>query len=116
MKISEMNTTSFADFITASGDHLANILQNEQIIGLFSGGEKKSPIRFVADAASILMGDCREDVFAVLGAINGKSAEKGIYVLRSNSAAMVYIRLVKLLVNTPATCSRSRSCCVVSYT
>ena len=75
MKISEMNTTSFADFITASGDHLANILQNEQIIGLFSGGEKKSPIRFVADAASILMGDCREDVFAVLGAINGKSAE-----------------------------------------
>lgn len=76
MKISEMNTTSFADFITASGDHLANILQNEQIIGLFSGGEKKSPIRFVADAASILMGDCREDVFAVLGAINGKSAEE----------------------------------------
>lgn len=29
----------------------------------------------MADAASVLMGDCRKDVFAVLGAINGKSAD-----------------------------------------
>ena len=76
MKISEMNTTTFADFVNASGDHLVNILQNERVMGLFSGEEKKSPLRFVADAASILTGECREDLFAVLGAINGKSAEE----------------------------------------
>ena len=76
MKISEMNTATFSDFINAAGDHLANIMQNERVIGMFSGEEKQSPIRFIADAASVLLGECREDVFAVLGAINGKSAEE----------------------------------------
>lgn len=73
MKISEMTTATFADFVNASGDHIANIMQNERVAALFSDTEKKSPIRFMADAASVLMGECREDVFAVLGAINGKS-------------------------------------------
>lgn len=61
MNISEMTTATFADFVNASGDHIANIMQNERVAALFSDTENKSPIRFMADAASVLMGDCRKD-------------------------------------------------------
>lgn len=76
MTITEMNTTAFADFINAAGDHIANILQNERVAKLFEESENKSPFRFIADACTLLFGDCREDVFAVIGAVNGMTAEE----------------------------------------
>lgn len=76
MKITEMTTGNFADFVNASGDHIANILQHESVIALFSDTETKPPIRFMKEAASILFGSCRDDVFAVIGAMNGKTAKE----------------------------------------
>lgn len=74
MKISEMTTANFADFVNAAGDSICNIMQNESVSALFSQDEKRSPIRWMADAAKVLFGPCREDVFAVIGAMHGKSA------------------------------------------
>lgn len=74
MKISEMTTANFADFVNAAGDSICNIMQNESVSALFSQDEKRSPIRWMADAANVLFGPCREDVFAVIGAMHGKSA------------------------------------------
>lgn len=43
MNISEMTTATFADFVNASGDHIANIMQNERVAALFSDTEKQVP-------------------------------------------------------------------------
>lgn len=74
MKISEMTTANFADFVNAAGDSICNIMQNESVSALFASDGKRSPIRWMADAAKVLFGPCREDVFAVIGAMHGKSA------------------------------------------
>lgn len=74
MKISEMTTATFADFINAAGDSICNIMQNESVAALFNPDEKRSPARWMFDAAKVLCGACREDVFAVIGAMHGKSA------------------------------------------
>ena len=49
-------------------------MQNESVSALFASDGKRSPIRWMADAAKVLFGHCREDVFAVIGAMHGKSA------------------------------------------
>lgn len=76
MKISEMTTANFADFVNAAGDSICNIMQNESVSALFASDGKRSPIRWMADAAKVLFGPCREDVFAVIGAMHGKSADE----------------------------------------
>lgn len=76
MKISEMTTANFADFVNAAGDSICNIMQNESVSALFTSDGKRSPIRWMADAAKVLFGPCREDVFAVIGAMHGKSADE----------------------------------------
>ena len=76
MKISEMTTANFADFVNAAGDSICNIMQNESVSALFVSDGKRSPIRWMADAAKVLFGPCREDVFAVIGAMHGKSADE----------------------------------------
>lgn len=76
MKISEMSTANFADFVNAAGDSICNIMQNESVSALFASDGKRSPIRWMADAAKVLFGPCREDVFAVIGAMHGKSADE----------------------------------------
>ena len=76
MKISEMTTANFADFVNAAGDSICNIMQNESVSALFAADGKRSPIRWMADAAKVLFGSCREDVFAVIGAMHGKSADE----------------------------------------
>lgn len=76
MKISEMTTANFADFVNAAGDSICNIMQNESVSALFASDGKRSPIRWMADAAKVLFGPCREDVFAVIGAMYGKSADE----------------------------------------
>lgn len=73
--ISTMTTANFADVINAAGDILGNILQDDNIVALFSE-EQDSPVRFVFRAAKVLCGPCRNDVFAVLGAICGKTADE----------------------------------------
>lgn len=76
MKISEMTTANFADFVNAAGDSICNIMQNESVSSLFSQDEKRSPVRWMFDAAKVLFGSCREDVFAVIGAMHGRSADE----------------------------------------
>lgn len=76
MKISEMTTANFADFVNAAGDSICNIMQNESVSALFASDGKRSPIRWMADAAKVLFGPCREDVFAVIGAMHGKFADE----------------------------------------
>ena len=76
MKISEMTTANFADFVNAAGDSICNIMQNESVSALFTSDGKRSPIRWMADAAKVLFGPCRDDVFAVIGAMHGKSADE----------------------------------------
>ena len=76
MKISEMSTANFADFVNAAGDSICNIMQNESVSALFASDGKRSPIRWMADAAKVLFGPCRDDVFAVIGAMHGKSADE----------------------------------------
>ena len=76
MKISEMTTANFADFVNAAGDSICNIMQNESVSALFASDGKRSPIRWMADAAKVLFGPCRDDVFAVIGAMHGKSADE----------------------------------------
>ena len=76
MKISEMSTANFADFVNAAGDSICNIMQNESVSALFASDEKRSPVRWMFDAAKVLFGSCREDVFAVIGAMHGKSADE----------------------------------------
>lgn len=76
MKISEMTTANFADFVDAAGDHICNIMQNQSVAALFSSTEKKNPMRWITEAAKVLCGPCRQDVFAVLGAVYGKTAEE----------------------------------------
>ena len=74
MKISEMSTESFANVVAVAGDSLANIMQNEAFTKLFEQ-ENPSPIRFAFSVAKVLCGSCRDDVFAVLGAISNQPAE-----------------------------------------
>ena len=76
MKLSEMTTTNFADFINAAGDSIGNIMQNEQVSALFAPDENRSPIRWMANAAKVLCGPCRNDILNVLGAMFGKTAEE----------------------------------------
>lgn len=76
MKISEMTTANFADFVDAAGDHICNIMQNQSVAALFTSTEKKNPMRWITEAAKVLCGPCRQDVFAVLGAVYGKTAEE----------------------------------------
>lgn len=76
MKISEMTTANFADFVNAAGDSICNIMQNESVSALFTSDGKRSPIRWMADVSKVLFGPCREDVFAVIGAMHGKSADE----------------------------------------
>ena len=75
MKISEMTTANFADVVTVAGDSLGNIMQNEDFVEMFSQ-EQESPIRWGFRMAKILCSSCRNDIFVVLGALCGKSAEE----------------------------------------
>lgn len=76
MKISTLSTTSFADFINASSDNISNILQDENILSLFNSEEKRNPIQWVLSVAKILCGSCRQDVFSIIGALHGKTADE----------------------------------------
>lgn len=75
MKISEMSTATFADFIDAAGDSICNIMQNDSVAALFNATEARNPVRWMVDAAKVLCGPCRADVFAVIGAMHGVSPD-----------------------------------------
>lgn len=76
MKISEMTTSNFADFIEAAGDSIANIMQHEQVSRLFTTDENRTPLRWMVDACKALLGPCKADVFTVIGAMQGKTADE----------------------------------------
>lgn len=76
MKISTLNTTSFANFVSTASDNIANIMQDENILALFNSEEKKNPLQWVMSVAKILCGPCRQDVFAIIGALHGKTADE----------------------------------------
>lgn len=76
MKISEMTTANFADFIETAGDSIANIIQNEAVAALFTAEEKRHPLRWMIDAGKVLLGPCKDDTFTVIGAMYGKTAEE----------------------------------------
>lgn len=76
MKISEMTTANFADVVTIAGDSLGNILQNESLMSLFSEDQHVSPVRWAFKMAKVICSSCRDDIFVVLGALCGKTADE----------------------------------------
>ena len=81
----------------------------------FQTFSKAQPIDDFTDIPLFIEAKNIDDVAAVWS-MSGSSTENGIEVPFNISAAIRYMQFVKLLANTPATCSRSRSACEASIT
>lgn len=76
MKITTMSTESFLDFLDKACDNICNVIQNEEFTNLFSDMEASTNrIVWMFNAAKVICGPCREDIFAILGALSGKTTE-----------------------------------------
>ena len=84
MKLSQISTEKAADILCEITPYVANIATNEDLLAelrnaidkekastraelLLAGAEKLIPI---------LLRNCRDDIFGILGALNGKTAEE----------------------------------------
>ena len=87
MKLSQISTEKAADILCEITPYVANIATNEDLLAelrnaidkekantraelLLSGAEK------ITKLIPILLRNCRDDLFGILGALNGKTAEE----------------------------------------